>query len=502
MKQFLKIILNLVFLFLMIIPSNSEEKKENINEHSLNFYSGMFDYSDDGQKAILFGFQHENENLVRESFLGTISPITGFMITENNAAYGARFFSGDLTTYRSRLSEGGGSNTRSGWLFHMSASRGTPDTADGKAQEENHPFFFVGVDTGSHFAYNGRTQNVEVSGSGLKLHTSGQMFYMSGSNVLSLVHTSTGSFKSFYARTGSFSRLEDTYATKVSVGHPNYPLSITGSGQEMRIGDVDNNDLNVALYAFGSEVVGVSDAQVDISGDLGIDSKLFHNGDTDTHIKFGTNQIDFHAGDSSYDKMRITSTGVVINEDSQDYDFRVETNNSTNAFQVNGGTDNVTVNVNSPGTDYAPFTVAGSPSSNDFGTIFVTANTGVSQDDTVGYTPSASIAIQAGNNSIFHIETHYNIGSSPDQFIGIGKAHSTARGADSFGLTVDDNNRVRMPNQICFLAFNSSTDSNISTGRPTPIKYLGFFKLIIPTVLSTILIISLCDSPTERPPSA
>ena len=88
MKQSLKIILKLFFLFSLITPSFGEEKKESINEHSLNFYSGMFDYSDEGQKALLFGFQHENEDLVRESFLGTLSPVTGFMITENNAAYG------------------------------------------------------------------------------------------------------------------------------------------------------------------------------------------------------------------------------------------------------------------------------------------------------------------------------------------------------------------------------------------------------------------------------
>ncbi len=47
----------------------------------------MFDFSDDGQRAGLFGMQHQNENLTRNSFLGTLSPITGFMITENNAGY-------------------------------------------------------------------------------------------------------------------------------------------------------------------------------------------------------------------------------------------------------------------------------------------------------------------------------------------------------------------------------------------------------------------------------
>ena len=58
MKQSLKIILNLVFL--LSIDSTvymSEEKKENFNEHELSFYTGMFDFSDDGQRAVLFGFQ-------------------------------------------------------------------------------------------------------------------------------------------------------------------------------------------------------------------------------------------------------------------------------------------------------------------------------------------------------------------------------------------------------------------------------------------------------------
>ena len=88
MKQSLKIIFSLFFLFTLFTSSYGEEKKENFNEHEINFYSGMFDFSDDGQRAALFGIEHQNENLVRDSFLGNISPVTGFMITENNALYG------------------------------------------------------------------------------------------------------------------------------------------------------------------------------------------------------------------------------------------------------------------------------------------------------------------------------------------------------------------------------------------------------------------------------
>jgi lipid A 3-O-deacylase len=61
--------------------------EENVSEHQYNFYTGNFDFSDDKQKSILVGFQHQNENLKRNTFLGNASPITGGFITENSAAY-------------------------------------------------------------------------------------------------------------------------------------------------------------------------------------------------------------------------------------------------------------------------------------------------------------------------------------------------------------------------------------------------------------------------------
>ena len=47
----------------------------------------MFDFSDDGKKATLIGVQHQNENLNRDTFFGNISPITGALITADNAGY-------------------------------------------------------------------------------------------------------------------------------------------------------------------------------------------------------------------------------------------------------------------------------------------------------------------------------------------------------------------------------------------------------------------------------
>ena len=79
-----------IFLVLLILTLPSKligDTDIDDNNHQFNLYLGNFDFSDDKQKATLLGFQHQNENLNRNTFLGNISPVTGGFITENSAAY-------------------------------------------------------------------------------------------------------------------------------------------------------------------------------------------------------------------------------------------------------------------------------------------------------------------------------------------------------------------------------------------------------------------------------
>ena len=85
-------ILNRVFLSVILIFSLGSfglatEEKLQLPNTQLNLYSGMFDFSDQKQRAVLVGFQHQNEELYRDTFLGTLSPITGAFVTENAALY-------------------------------------------------------------------------------------------------------------------------------------------------------------------------------------------------------------------------------------------------------------------------------------------------------------------------------------------------------------------------------------------------------------------------------
>ena len=65
----------------------SDDVKKLIDPHEYNFFTGMFDFSDDGKKSTLVGMQHQNENLYKDTFLGTLSPVTGFLVTADTATY-------------------------------------------------------------------------------------------------------------------------------------------------------------------------------------------------------------------------------------------------------------------------------------------------------------------------------------------------------------------------------------------------------------------------------
>jgi len=90
-----KICLILVPLLFSLNLFADEIKLENNNE--FNVFTGMFDYSDNGKRATLVGIQHQDEELNRDTFLGNLSPITGAMITADNASY---FYTGVQAQYK------------------------------------------------------------------------------------------------------------------------------------------------------------------------------------------------------------------------------------------------------------------------------------------------------------------------------------------------------------------------------------------------------------------
>ena len=83
--KYYKLISRLIFIISFSLLSSMVYSEENSSK--FNVYSGMFDFSDTGKKSTLIGFQHQNEDLNRDTFLGNLSPITGALLTADSAAY-------------------------------------------------------------------------------------------------------------------------------------------------------------------------------------------------------------------------------------------------------------------------------------------------------------------------------------------------------------------------------------------------------------------------------
>ena len=77
----------LVFLFSFLFLVSSIHADEGSSD--LSFYTGTFDVIDEegDDQTTLFGIEHKNPNLFRDTFLGKFKPISGAFITGNSSIY-------------------------------------------------------------------------------------------------------------------------------------------------------------------------------------------------------------------------------------------------------------------------------------------------------------------------------------------------------------------------------------------------------------------------------
>ncbi len=80
----LKLLIFLALLNFMVSPALAKEGNKEIS-----FFTGTFDVIDkegDDQTS-LFGIEHKNPNLFRDTFLGKFSPVSGGFLTGDNSVY-------------------------------------------------------------------------------------------------------------------------------------------------------------------------------------------------------------------------------------------------------------------------------------------------------------------------------------------------------------------------------------------------------------------------------
>jgi hypothetical protein len=158
-----------------------------------------------------------------------------------------------------------------------------------------------------------------------------------------------------------------------------------------------------AVLSITGDVTMWNDLQVN---NIRVQNSISHDLDTDTFINFGTNLIYFYAGDATYEKLKISSTEVVINEDSQDIDFRVESSNNANAIFLDSGVDLLNINVTIKNLNASGLTIT-------------TPNSTQSYGQSGPYHPSTGITLNIGDGNS-EGATPYNGSDGGDFIINLG----------------------------------------------------------------------------------
>ena len=79
-----KLLFSLIIVFLTFANVNADQ-----GDSDISFYTGTFDVIDKegDDQTTLFGIEHKNPNLFRDTFLGKFKPVTGAFMTGNSSVY-------------------------------------------------------------------------------------------------------------------------------------------------------------------------------------------------------------------------------------------------------------------------------------------------------------------------------------------------------------------------------------------------------------------------------
>ena len=78
----------ILIILLTFLMFSKHSLAENVNS-DISFYTGTFDIIDEegDDQTTLFGVEHKNPNLFRNTFLGKFSPVSGGFMTGDNSVY-------------------------------------------------------------------------------------------------------------------------------------------------------------------------------------------------------------------------------------------------------------------------------------------------------------------------------------------------------------------------------------------------------------------------------
>ena len=134
-------------------------------------------------------------------------------------------------------------------------------------------------------------------------------------------------------------------------------IAVYGSGQVLSL----NSASGIASYASG-EALSLNSASGQVAyssgvltggnptfGDMYVGEYVYHNGDTDTYVRFQDDSINIYVGNRAMIKMEeATNDKVTINNGGQDVDFRVKGENDDDLIRTDAANDRVGIGTDEP----------------------------------------------------------------------------------------------------------------------------------------------------------
>jgi hypothetical protein len=143
-------------------------------------------------------------------------------------------------------------------------------------------------------------------------------------------------------------------------GGQGFAIKLEGDG-DTKLGNSDGDlhqftgsvEMNNNVFFLANGRVGINTDspayKLGVAGNVGINEYIYHNGDADTFVRFQDDSINFQAGGADFITLtETTQDEVVINESSADIDFRVESNNATHMFFIDGASNRIGVGTSGP----------------------------------------------------------------------------------------------------------------------------------------------------------
>ena len=176
--------------------------------------------------------------------------------------------------------------------------------------------------------------------------------YANSQNYLSLTH---GGGFSIVNKSDSIFTSASTTGTSIIGNTAAYPSLIlkAAPAQAADIQQWQDSTGSVLSCVDNNGRIGIKtddpDYALDVAGNIGLNEYIYHNGDSNTYIRFRGDQIDLVAGGRTMLTLDETSQDrVIVNNGKADVDFRVEGDDDANLIYTDASNDKVGIGTDSP----------------------------------------------------------------------------------------------------------------------------------------------------------